>query len=238
MHKAISCLASLVFISGAFTAAAQEKRTVSFRALCYQHMGDVKYVSLPAPAAGAPVQVPLPTSGFGTETKGVFEDGMVRFFAENSNPPKVIAEGKLAKSERQVFLFLPSPDAKMVYRVHALNDDEASFAMGSTRVLNLGAVKIRLNFAGADLPPIEPGGMAIYPMVKTADEWGMFTARVDYDNGKGGWTPVSSQSWKSAEEKRDMVIATVDPKTKRPSIRQYQDIPPWRVAALPTGGPK
>jgi hypothetical protein len=237
MQRAISLLASLFFAAGSIPAIAQEARTVSFRVLCYQHVNEVKFVSMvpAAGSAGAAVQVPLPTSGFGEDTKGTFTEGMARFIVENSNPPKVVAEGKLAKGDRQVFLFLPSSDtAKMPYRVVALDDDEKSFPMGSTRVLNLAALKVRLNFAGADLPPIPPGSIAVYPKVTTVDEWNMYPARIDFENGKGGWKAVSNQSWKASDTKRDLVITTLDPKTKQPSIRMYQDIPPWRVQALPT----
>jgi hypothetical protein len=234
MQRAISLLASLVFATGTIPAIAQEARTVNFRVLCYQHVNDVKFVSMLA-ASGAAVQVPLPTSGFGEDTKGAFTDGMVRFVAENSNPPKVVAEGKLAKGDRQVFLFLPSVDAnKMPYHVFALDDDEKNFPMGSTRVLNLSALKVRLNFAGADLPPIPPGSIAVYPKVTTVDEWKMYPARIDFEDGKGGWKPVSNQSWKASDTKRDLVITTVDVRTRQPSIRMYQDIPPWRMQALPT----
>jgi hypothetical protein len=234
MQRAISFIASLFLAAGSHSAIAQEARTVDFRVLCYQHVNEVKFVSM-VPTAGAAVQVPLPTSGFGEDTKGVFADGMVRFIAENSNPPKVVAEGKLAKSDRQVFLFLPSPDAsKMPYRVVALDDDEKAFPMGSTRVLNLAPVKVRLNFSGADLPAIPPGSIAVYPKVTTVDEWKMFPARIDIDNGKGGWRAVSNQSWKASDTKRDLVITTLDMKTKQPAIRMYQDIPPWRMKPLPT----
>ena len=237
MHRVISAaIASLAFfVAGGNPAAAQETRSVNFRVLCYQHVGDVKFVAMVPPGGtGSPVQVALPTSGFGEDTKGVFADGMARFAAEGSTPPKVVAEGKLAKSDRQIFLFLPHSDPKFVYRVFALDDDEKIFPMGSTRVLNLAAAKVRLNFSGADLPPIAPGGVATYPMVTNADEWKMFPVRVDFDNGKGGWRPVSNQSWKAIDTKRDLVITTLDPKTKQPSIRMYQDVPPWRVRALPT----
>jgi hypothetical protein len=224
------------------SARGQEARTVTFRAMCYQHMGEVTEVTLPAPGGEGSTRIPLPTSGFSPEFKAAFTGGVARFTVDATNPatgksePKVIAEGKLASGERQVFLLLPSPEKSLVYRIHAMNDDEKSFPMGGTRVLNLAALKIRLNLAGADLPPIPPGDTVVYPMVKKADEWGMYTARIDFDNGKGGWVPVATQSWKASDRKRDMVITMLDPKTRQPSIRLYQDIPPWREEVLPTGG--
>jgi hypothetical protein len=223
-------------------ARAQEARTVTFRAMCYQHMNEVTELSLPAPAGEGKSQIPLPTSGFTPDIKAAFTGGMVRFTRDEVDPtsgktaPKVVAEGKLASGERQVFILLPSPDKNLVYRVFAMNDDEKSFPMGATRVMNLAALKIRLNLAGTDLPPIPPGDVVVYPPVKKVDEWGMFTARIDFDNGKDGWIPVATQSWKTSDRKRDLVITMIDPKTRQPTIRLYQDIPPWREEVLPVGG--
>lgn len=236
---AILATASLVCL---IPARGQEARTVTFRAMCYQHMGEITEVSLPAPGGEGKTLIPLPTSGFTPDIKASFTGGVVRFTVDKANPasgktePKVVAEGKLASGDRQMFLLLPSPDKEVVYRVHAMNDDEKSFPMGATRVMNLAALKIRLNLAGADLPPIPPGDVVVYPPVKKVDEWGMYTARIDFDNGKGGWVPVATQSWKTSERKRDLVITMLDPKTRQPSIRLYQDIPPWRQEVLPVGG--
>ena len=239
MLKFTALAASLVSLLPALS---QEARTVTFRAMCYQHMNDLTTVTLPAPGGEGKTEIPLPTSGFTPDFKAAFTGGVARFYAEATNPatgksePKVIAEGKLASGDRQVFLLLPSPDKAFVYRVHATNDDEKSFPMGSTRVMNLAPLKIRLNLAGSDLPPIPAGDTVVYPPVKKVDEWGMYTARIDFDNGKGGWVPVATQSWKTSDRKRDLVITVLDPKTRQPVIRLYQDIPPWRQEVLPVGG--
>lgn len=233
MQKFLSFAAGIVFAAAPQISHAQDNKPVTFRVLCFDHQAEIKYVSMLSPGGGAPTQIPLPTSNFGQETKGVFGGGMVRFYAENSQPPKVVAEGKLASNDRQVFLLLPSPDPKIPYRIYALNDDEKSFAMGSTRVLNLAPVSIRLNIGGANLPPISPGALAMYPMVKTADEWGMYPALIQFENGKGGWRTVSSQSWKASDTKRNLVITLVEPKMKEPAVRLYQDLPPWREKPLP-----
>lgn len=223
-------------------ARAEEARTVTFRAMCYQHMDEVTEVDLSAPSGEGKTRIPLPTSGFTPDFKASFTGGLVRFTRDEVDPasgktgPKVVAEGKLASGDRQVFILLPSPGKNLVYRVHAMNDDEKSFPMGATRVMNLAALKIRLNLAGADLPAIPPGDVVVYPPVKKVDEWGMFTARIDFDNGKGGWIPAATQSWKTSDRKRDLVITMIDPKTRQPSIRLYQDIPPWREEVLPVGG--
>lgn len=136
----------------------------------------------------------------------------------------------------QVFFLLPeTKQGGPVYRVLAFDDEERSFPMGATRVINLAPFQIRLNLAGSDLAPIKPGGMAVYPQVKVVDEWNMYTARIDFF-AKEQWVPVATQSWKASDRKRDWVITQMDMATNSPAIRLYQDIPPWREEALPVGG--
>ncbi len=219
----------------------QDARQVTFRVMCFKHVDDLTSASVPVKGGKEIGEVPLYTSGFSDEFEGSFDDGVARFFKEGTYPaasgaePEVIAEGKLTSDDRQAFLLLPSSDGKIPYRVHAMSDDVDAFPMGSTRVLNLAALPIRLNLAGSNLPPIKPGGSVIYPQVKSVDEWNMYTARIEFSNGKEGWIPVASQSWKASDRKRDIVVMALDSKTKRPSIKLYQDIPPRRQTEL-TGG--
>ena len=73
--------------------------------------------------------------------------------------------------------------------------------------------------------------------IKQVDEWNMFTARIDFSVEGDKWVPVATQSWKASNRKRDWVITHVDPATKEPAIRLYQDIPPWHDEKLPGGTP-
>jgi hypothetical protein len=171
---------------------------------------------------------------------GQFAGGKVRFFEEKPGPEgkmvrTVIAEGNLGNSPEQMFFLLPETKPGLpIYRVLAFDDQEKAFPMGATRVVNLAPFKIRLNLAGKDLEPIEPGGMAVYPQVKVADEWNMFTARIDFF-AKDQWIQVAKQSWKASDRKRDWVITQIEPATNSPTLRLYQDIPPWRETVLPVG---
>ncbi len=126
-------------------------------------------------------------------------------------------------------------DAKTgpIYRIVAFEDGEEAFPMGATRVINLAPFPIRLNLAGADMDPIKPGGIGMYPMVKQVDDWNMYTAKIQFGVAEGHRVDVATQSWKASTGKRDWVISRFDPATKQPVVRQYQDIPPWRKTVLP-----
>lgn len=238
--KIIPVLCMALVCCAASVLAQDEGRLVKFRLLCYEHNRDTLKAFVVG-AGGGNEEVAFFTGGFGPQINGRFTEGKVRFFIETPGPDgkpvrKVVAEGNLGPSEVQMFLLFPEPkEHTNAYKVLAFDDLEASFPMGSTRVINLATYPVRLNLAGSDMPPIKPGGLQVYPQVKQVDEWNMFSARVDFGLADNNWVPVSTQSWKASNRKRDWVIAHVDPQTKEPAIRIYQDIPPWREETLPVG---
>ena len=239
---ALSCAG--LFLLGMTSLRGQDDgRVVKFRLLCYEQARDT-IKALVVGAGGGNQEVAFYSGGFGPQMSGKFTGGKVRFFTEAPGPNNkplvtVVAEGDLGPSAVQMFLLFPqAKDKTPVYKVLAFDDLEASFPMGATRVINLASVSIRLNLAGAQMPPIKPGGVQVYPQIKKADEWNMFTARVDFEVQTDQWVPVATQSWKSSIRKRDWVITQLDPATRQPAIRLYQDIPPWREVQPAVSGGK
>jgi len=239
--KTIALFLCILWTGLASLHAQDDGRVVKFRLLCYEQVGDVTK-ALMLGEGGGKQEVMFYSGGFGPQMTGKFTGGKVRFFTEAPGPNNkpvvtMVAEGDLGPTAVQMFLLFPQAKGKTpLYKVYAYDDLEKSFPMGSTRVINLAACPVRLNLAGADMPPIKPGGVEVYPQVKKADEWQMFTARVDFALEEKKWTPVVTQSWKSSSRKRDWVITQFDPDSHQPAIRIYQDIPPWRETVLPVGG--
>jgi len=237
--KTMVCLIGAVLTPLVPLAAQDDARPVKFRVLCYEQVRDI-VKGFVMSGGGDKQEVTFYTGGFGPQVSGSFTDGKVRFYEEKPGPEgtvvrSVVGEGKLADSPEQLFFLLPENKPNLpTYRVLAFDDQEKSFPMGATRVINMTPFHVRLTLAGKDLEPIKPGGMAVYPQVKAVDEWNMFTARIDFF-AKAQWVPVSSQSWKASDRKRDWVITQIDPATHSPTIRLYQDIPPWRETVLPVG---
>lgn len=238
--KLLALLAGLICIFSP-RAMAQDSNEVeiSFRVLCFEYRDNVTSVFAPA-SGSAGIEVPLYTDDFTDVIKAKFGGGKASFFIEEPGPGgkmqrKIVAEGTLAKSVQQAFLLVPN-DVKSggpVYRILAFEDGEETFPMGSIRAINFAQFPIRLNLAGAEMPPIKPGGVGVYPMVKKIDEWNMFTAKIQFGVSEGKWLNAATQSWKASNGKRDWVICRYNPATKQPLIRQYQDIPPWRKPVLP-----
>lgn len=233
--------ASAVLFSPLTAAPSTQGTEISFRVLCFEHRNEVTSALIPADS-GKRTEVPLYTSGFSNIIKAKFTDGKATLYVEVPTPDgkvgyKVVAEGPLATGTQQAFLLIPSDkDSGPTYRIVAFEDGEKTFPMGATRVINLAPFPVRLNLAGKDMPSIKPGGVGVYPVVKVVNEWNMYTARIQFGVNEGQWVDVATQSWKASERKRDWVITRFDPTTKQPTIRQYQDIPPWRVTALPVIG--
>ena len=107
------------------------------------------------------------------------------------------------------------------------------FPMGATRVINLASFPIRLNLAGARHAAHQTGRR---PGLSAGQEGRRMEhvhrprrlrSRTDQ------WVPVATQSWKSSIRKRDWVITQLDPATRQPAIRLYQDHS--AVARGPTG---
>ncbi|BCU75733.1 hypothetical protein llg_04480 [Luteolibacter sp. LG18] len=227
-----------------FIAAAQNPGTnVSFRVLCFDHNKGMTKVYVPlAGGKEGKTEVPLYTNDFSDLIDTTFPGDKAFFFTEEDGPAgkpvrRVVAEAPLLKVARQAIVLLPAPAGDpMTYRALCFDDSGDSFPMGGTRVINLSPFPIRLNLAGADLPPIKPEGAQLYPQVKAVDEWNMYNARVDFFV-KEAWVAVANQSWKAVDRKRDWVITSMDPNSRQPVIRLYQDIPPWKKPNLTAPSP-
>lgn len=219
-------------------ASAQQGIEVSFRVLCFEHRDNITSV-LAVGNEATKVEVPLYTNEFSDPLKALFTGGKASFYVEQPGADgkpqrRIVAEGNLASGNRQAFVLVPTDDKTgPAYRVVAFDDGEESFPMGATRVINLAPFPIRLNLAGTDIPPIKPGGLGLFPMVRKVDEWNMYSARIDFEISPDQWAVVATQSWKSSDRKRDWVITRFDQATRQPAIRLYQDIPPWRKPQLP-----
>ncbi len=230
-----------LLVSNAAALAQNGGTEVTFRILCFEHRNDITSVLAPGNDAQR-IEVPLYTNEFSDQMKARFIGGKASFYIEETGADgkparKVVAEGKLAAGNRQAFVLIPTDGEKgPTYRVVAFDDREESFPMGATRVINLAPFPIRLNLAGADMEPIKPGGLGLFPMVRKVDEWNMYSARIDFEVQPEQWVAVATQSWKSSDGKRDWVVTRFDQATRQPAIRLYQDIPPWRKKVLPVGG--
>ncbi len=224
-------LGSLVALCALFLpiVQAQSASPVSFRTLCVKYQDDIRS-AYALSGKGGSIEVALYTGSLSEVYQGSFNDGIATLYVEDSSAPggkRIVAAGKLASAPRQLFLLVPDPDKKHPYRIQCLPDDVRSFPMGGVRFVNLTPYNSRLRLAGATLPPVKPGSSQTYPKVVKVNEWNMYQAKIELQAPSGKWAPIASPAWKALDAKRDVVIATIDPRNRQPRILSYQDIPPW-----------
>lgn len=236
---AAACAACVCLPASPAAAAGGSAKRVSFRVLCTEAREGM--TSVQPPTGNRSIEVPLFDGSFTELLEAKFPDGKAAFYVEERQDRKralkLVAEGPLAKGERQVFLLVPSAaESGPAFRIIAFDDGDRDFAMGATRVLNLTPFALRLNVAGTEQEPIKAGETGVFPLCTEVDEWDMYSARLDLELEKGKWQNVATQSWKSSDRKRDWVVVSYNPATKEPKIRIYQDTPPWTTPELAPEG--
>lgn len=216
---------------------------VSFRTLCTESREQVVSV-VPPKGNSRKVVVPLYVGSFSELITAKFAGRKAAFYGDGKQVKgkagrKLMAEGPLASGSRQAFIVVPAGEAAdTIYRIHAFDDSDGVFSMGSTRVLNLTPFPLRLNVAGTEREPIEPEGSGMYPLCEEVDDWNMYKVGIDLKIDGNQWQTIATQSWKASDRKRDWVIISYDAASKQPAIRIYQDIPPWLAVDLTPEGRK
>ncbi len=212
----------------------QGPRKISFRTICLDHVGQMTELSLPAGKAGeAATTVPLYTASFSQVIETVFPTNEAVFYPTGSvaagEKPVIAAKATLAKSNRQLFVFIPAkPEAgKPTYDVRAYDDDTDVFKLGSVRAINLAPVPVRFVVSGATTPEIPATKHAIFPQSSKVDEYNMYPVVVEFLSGTGSWVKGYSASWKFSDGRRELVVTLVDGKFKQPLVKIFSDIPPW-----------
>jgi hypothetical protein len=212
-----------------------QARKVQFRTLCLEHVQGITEAALPAEKADQPgAAVPLYTASLSQVIEGNFATPNAVFTGKGVGPdgkPVVVATAPLAKSARQLFIFIPAKaGAKTPYEVQAYDDDTETFKLGSIRAINLAPTPVRFVISGTTTPQIPTGRHALFPQSAKKDDYNMYPAKVEFLSGDGKWFNAYSASWKANEDRREVVITLIDEKFKQPTVKVFPDIPPWTEA--------
>jgi hypothetical protein len=216
---------------------AQQVRAVKLRAICFQHVGDLKKLLAMSGGedGGKPTEFNLYTSSISDEVSTFATDGMLTFSVqdgEEGGKPKyrTIATAKAAPGTRQLAIFIPGDPQVSPYRCFVIDDSEKAFPMGSTMAVNLSNVALRLSI-GEHLKAVAPGKVENIPMARKANERGQVSVVISIADaaGPGGWRAVNQTRWFTGTDKRDLAIGFIHPKTNQPTVNCYGDTPPWIV---------
>ncbi|WP_345714423.1 hypothetical protein [Luteolibacter yonseiensis] len=206
---------------------------MAFRTLCLEQIPGLEKVSLPGVNPGELQEVNLYTD-VSPVVEGVFKTSEAAFYsaapgADGKPVLKPVGKATLGKSERQLFIFAPvkAADGKPAYGITVFDDDTKTFPMGHIRAINLAPVPIRFQLSGELTPQIAPTKFAQFPHSKKVNDYNMYPVLVQFLSGNGEWVNGQSVSWRALENRREIVITSVDLRTKQPTVNMFADFPPW-----------
>jgi hypothetical protein len=215
---------------------AQGKK-IKLRALCASHADNIREVFLVTGKTENPTLVPVPLykSAYSDEIEVILPSKDLVFVIKTKGRDgveqlKTVARGTAPDSTRQLALFLPSGNEEVPYKTTIIDESEASFPLGSTLLFNLSENPARFTIGehGKDLAPGQHG---IVPKPTKVNALNQCTVRL-YNQRNGEWTMISSTGWKVHEEMRNLALTYIHPRTKRPTVNCFQEVPPWRLMEI------
>jgi hypothetical protein len=209
---------------------AQESRTVKLRAICFQHVGEVK--KLFAVSGGdkpKAVEFDLFTTSFSDPVDVVATDNILTFSmaaagADGEAGYKVVTTARAVPGPRQLAIFIPGESPEKPYRCFVVDDSKQAFPMGSTMLVNLSNVPFRFSI-GEHLQVVAPGKIEKMPMARKTNERGQVPVVISVADklAEGGWHAVNQTRWLTGADKRDLAISYLHPVTKQPTVNCYAD---------------
>lgn len=230
--RILTCLIGTTLLLGGLAPAATTE--IRFRTLCFCYQDQLKEVLTTGADAKTMLPVPLFTV-YSQSASMTTTDGRAVFVLPDGKTPdgkpkyKTLASVLVPPVGEVLFLFLPAgKDAKQPYQVVALADDPRSFPWGNVRLLNLAMVPVRFHlgeYSGKMARTVKPGGVDMVSRVRKVDDFNMYNVVVEFGS-PDGFLPVSNTRWKSVAGKRDLVIAYLDPESRKPLVNFYKDVEP------------
>lgn len=215
---------------------AQEAREVTVRTLCFQQNDNIKSLFIQGAPKSEAIEIPLWTRAPSDDIKLKLEDNRMVFCikAQNSEGDAIlqpVAKTTLGEGGRFLLFFVPGTDGENAYKVKSFPDDEKSFPMGSTRIINFTPVNAYFRLGEHEVT-LKPGEVKVVPMPKKVNQYKDYSLVIELDS-KNGRYPVRETRGKASDSKRDLAVIYLDPKAKRANVNLYKDIPPWTLPPIP-----
>src|SRR5690606_37286986 len=175
--------------------------------------------------------VKLLTTMITPEIDARISGGAIRFAVNGSGPdnPASLREVAVAKAlpgNRQLAIFVPGNRKGLPYRVFMVDDSLDAFPMGSTLGINLSPAAFEFRI-GEHIKALGPGKTAVIPPARKVNDRGQVSVIISVARAESGWRPVSQTRWLAGNDKRDVAIAFLHPKSGQGMVNCYQDNPPW-----------
>lgn len=210
----------------------QELRPVKLRAICFQHVGEIrKLVAVTGGEKPSSVEFPLYTTAICNEIDAFASDGMLHFAMEEGVVDgkakyKTITTAKALPGPRQLVIFTPGKSADSPYRCFVVDDSLENFPMGTTLAINLSVQAFQFAI-GEHVVVVNPGKIEKIPMAKKTNDRGQVSVVISVasQQDKSAWRAVNQTRWFTGTDKRDLAISFIHPKTQNPTVNCYADTP-------------
>lgn len=173
-------------------------------------------------AGGADVPCDIPPATFSPPTPCTLKDGAIHFLAKADRKPAATARIP-AGVNKAILLFVagaPGQDA-LPWRVFVIEDSPKNFPDGGAYVANFHQQDIRFVLGQSKLM-LKPGSAHGFERPEKRDAFNMAPVIFQFQQ-KEDWRTASESMLRFTPGVRYLIIAYVDPASKRPRIATYQD---------------
>lgn len=136
---------------------------------------------------------------------------------------EAVAQSRIPSTGSQ-FLLLLVPSGKKegeVYRCLVLPDEAKAFPAGAFRFVNLSASRLRFAL-GSEVVEVAPGAVKVVAKIGGIREDGRLPYVAQHHEA-GVWNRLSTGYWTSHEKARSLQVVYLDPRTKRLTLRGFDD---------------
>ncbi|MDP0491708.1 MAG: hypothetical protein Q7Q71_11720 [Verrucomicrobiota bacterium JB023] len=151
-------------------------------------------------------------------------DGTIRFLSKEGQTH--LASARVGSDWRHaIIVFIPNPGKggdKLPWRCYPIEDTSSNFPSAGAHVTNFHNEEVRF-LIGEQRANLASGRSQGFSQPEQRDTFNMAPVVFQFKNLKGDWVTGKETMVKFTEGIRYLMFAYIDPKTKRPQVKVFQD---------------
>lgn len=149
-------------------------------------------------------------------------DGKLSFFDAGTKQP-IVSTPVPAKIKQAIFVFLKvDKEGKPAWKLFPIENTAESFPAGGSHVVNLHSSDIRF-ILGQTREVLKPNQSKGFQMPTQRDDFNMAPVVFQFKNSRDEWINGKETSYRFLPTSRFLLIAYIDPRTKRPRVKTFKD---------------
>ena len=228
---------TLSFLAAGLFAQENEAPSIAISLYAFEHTKEYQTIYLETPKE-TPYKIALSKANILGPFKTVKdEDGNVTLRKRETNAEGIVVYPALAKIripaqiKEPLLILVPVPGAQ-VYKAFVMDRSLSGFPKGSYKLINFSPNQVRglIGKTRVNVPPKK-----LIPFNPSSNSKDLLDVHFQFKNSKQ-WKTFGRTRWVKEREKRSLLCAYLDPKTKRMRIRgvSLQSIRPLRDRVKPT----